>query len=337
MVLASINYVDPTPLPDGHRHWSKVEGPYQSFSLQSHSRTVEDISGREADFDIDVYGFAAHHWPVPSSSFDNLQTIRSIYYPEVECVLRAKLPGDIEKVVVFDRTLRQMEEGTARKPVMQVHVDQTAKAAEARVRRHLEEGEIEDLLKLRHALINVWRPITPAIEYPLAVVDWRSTSAEDYVEVDLLYPIETRSEDEAGLEMAPEKATLSSMKGYEVKGETYGVAQTTRTNFSISRTCSQSGRCSSNVTIAKGQGCQTVLIMWQAVVLILRLWTQRLQSMRLCGEVLRFDAWYSSDLAGCEKIFFTRRTLAIIIEHALKDDKKINALSFLSNAIIHDI
>lgn len=139
-------------------------------------------------------------------------------------MLRAKLPGDIEKVVVFDRTLRQMEEGTARKPVMQVHVDQTAKAAEARVRRHLEEGEIEDLLKLRHALINVWRPITPAIEYPLAVVDWRSTSAEDYVEVDLLYPIETRSEDEAGLEMAPEKATLSSMKGYEVKGETYGVA-----------------------------------------------------------------------------------------------------------------
>lgn len=79
-------------------------------------------------------------------------------------------------------------------------------------------------LKLRHALINVWRPITPAIEYPLAVVDWRSTSAEDCVEVDLLYPIEIRSENEGELEMAPEKATLLSMEGYEVKGETYGVA-----------------------------------------------------------------------------------------------------------------
>lgn len=224
MVVATIKYVDPTPLQNGARHWSKVEGPFQSFALQSHQRTIEDISGREADFDIDDYGFAAHRWPVPPSSFDNLQTIRSVYYSEVERVLRAKLPVDIEKVVIFDHTLRRMEEGAARKPVMQVHVDQTARAAEERVRRHVDAGEAEELLKLRHALINVWRPITPAIEYPLAVVDWRSTTAEDYVEVDLLYPTNNKSEYEGDLEMAPEKATLSSTEGYEVRGETYGVA-----------------------------------------------------------------------------------------------------------------
>lgn len=224
MVVATIKYVDQTPLPNGARHWSKVEGPFQSFALQSHRRIIKDISGREADFDIDIHGFAAHHWPVSYSSFDDLQTIRNTYYPEVERVLRAKLPGDIEKVVIFDHTLRQMEEGAARKPVMQVHVDQTARAAEARVRKHLEPREAEDLLKLRHALINVWRPITPAIEYPLAVVDWRSTSAEDYVEVDLLYPTDDRSANVGGLEMAPEKATLSSTQGYEARGETYGIA-----------------------------------------------------------------------------------------------------------------
>lgn len=72
--------------------------------------------------------------------------------------------------------------------VQQVHVDQTEGAAEARVRRHLGD-EADELLKNRYQIINVWRPIeNPATDFPLAVIDWRSTSPEDFIPVDLLYP-----------------------------------------------------------------------------------------------------------------------------------------------------
>ena len=68
MPLANVNYVDPTPIFDSdgrlQQHWSKVEGPFQSFELLDRTRDIEDISGKESQFQIDACGFAVHHWPV---------------------------------------------------------------------------------------------------------------------------------------------------------------------------------------------------------------------------------------------------------------------------------
>ena len=65
----------------------------------------------------------------------------------------------MKKVAIFDHTIRRRTPGSARSPVQLVHVDQTPRAAEARVRRHLPEDEVEELLKGRYKIINVWRPI----------------------------------------------------------------------------------------------------------------------------------------------------------------------------------
>jgi hypothetical protein len=232
MPLANIKYVDPAPLYDSRgrpqQHWSKVEGPFQSFELLDRTRTIENISGRESQFEIDTCGFAVQHWPVRNALFANEDSIRSGYYPQVEELLYKELPGKVKKVIIFDHTLRQMKMDSLRKPVMQVHVDQTAEAAEARVRRHLPSDEAEQLLKGRYSLINVWRPIgNPAMEYPLAVLDWRTLSREDFVHVDLLYPIRDRvktGDDDRGLEVIPKPESLTSTAGYEVKGGTYGIA-----------------------------------------------------------------------------------------------------------------
>lgn len=147
--------------------------------------------------------------------------------------MREKLPG-IKKVVIFDHTIRRNEKTSPRQPVQGVHVDQTPGSAEARVRRHLPADEAEELLKGRYQIINVWRPIShPATDFPLAVIDWRTTQPEDFVEVDLLYPKRQAGDDgdDRGKEVVPERKNSLDVSNYEIKGETYGVAPNDRHRF----------------------------------------------------------------------------------------------------------
>jgi hypothetical protein len=113
-------------------------------------------------------------------------------------------------------------------------VDQTPGAAEARVRRHLPAGEADQLVKGRYQIINVWRPIeNPASDTPLAVIDWRSTSPEDFIPTDLMYPkrADSLDLDDRGKEVLPDPNNYSSTEGYEVKGETMGVAPNDKHQF----------------------------------------------------------------------------------------------------------
>jgi len=140
----------------------------------------------------------------------------------------------VKKVVIFDHTIRRRVKDAPRQPVQQVHVDQTASAAEARVRRHLPAAEAEELLKNRYSIINVWRPIeNTASDFPLAVIDWRTTKPEDFIKVDLLYPKrkDDENDDDRGKETLPDEKSYMSTVGYEAKGETYGVAPSERHRF----------------------------------------------------------------------------------------------------------
>ncbi|CRK11793.1 hypothetical protein BN1708_017136, partial [Verticillium longisporum] len=161
-------------------------------------------------------------------AFTDDAAVRGPYYAEVEALLRAKLPG-VTKVVIFDHTIRRHVEDAARQPVQQLHVDQTPWAAEARVRRHVEgPAEADRLLQGRYQIINVWRPIGhPASDFPLAVVDWRTTRPDDLVKVDLLYPVRAAADDDGddrGKEALPDAATVDSTDGYAARGETFAVA-----------------------------------------------------------------------------------------------------------------
>jgi hypothetical protein len=129
--------------------------------------------------------------------------------------------------VIFDHTIRRRDKSSPRQPVQQVHVDQTPGAAEARVRRHLPQDEAETLLQGRYQIINVWRPIeNAASDFPLAVIDWRTTAESDFIPVDLLYPKrQDADDDDRGKEALPDPANYTSTEGYEAKGETFGVAE----------------------------------------------------------------------------------------------------------------
>jgi hypothetical protein len=233
MTTATFKYIDPTTYTDSTeafvKPWAKVDGPGTSFKLTDRKRSVHDLHGQENNFTTDNAGFAVYRSPAKEKTFTDDAAVREGYYAEVEALLREKLPG-IKKVTIFDHTIRRRQKNSPRQPVQQVHVDQTPGAAEARVRRHLPIEEAEELLKGRYQIINVWRPIeNPATDFPLAVVDWRSTSRNDFVKVDLLYPRRQDSpnahdDDDRGKEVLPDSNSYTSTAGYEVKGETYSVA-----------------------------------------------------------------------------------------------------------------
>ncbi|KAL0475034.1 hypothetical protein QR685DRAFT_31915 [Neurospora intermedia] len=235
MTTGTFRYADPATINRSTtpfvKSWSKVDVDYSSFSRVSVSKPVHDlrsaVESSPSDFGVDVSGFALYTHPAKETAFTDERAIWSGYYAEVEALLREKLPG-IKRVEIFDHTIRRNNGSAARRPVQQVHVDQTPAAAATRVRRHVSPPEeAEKLLKGRYQIINVWRPIShPATDFPLAFIDWRSTSPGDLVPIDLLYPKRSELEDDGddrGKEVAPAEETYPKTEGYEVKGETYGV------------------------------------------------------------------------------------------------------------------
>ncbi|KAF6807602.1 7alpha-cephem-methoxylase P8 chain related protein [Colletotrichum musicola] len=225
MTTGVFRYLDPATLTSGSKPWSKVDTDVTSFSRTERRRSVADIRTAGEAFGTDVSGFAVYQSPAKEKEFTDDAAVRSGYYAEVEALLREKLPG-VKKVVIFDHTIRRRSPSSPRQPVQQVHVDQTPAAAEARVRRHVDEKEVEELLKGRYQIINVWRPIGHAAsDFPLAVIDWRTTKPEDLIAVDLLYPKrEDKDDDDRGKEVLPDPKAALSTEGYEVKGETYAIA-----------------------------------------------------------------------------------------------------------------
>ncbi|KAK5126849.1 hypothetical protein LTR08_004584 [Meristemomyces frigidus] len=218
--------------------WTKVDGPGSSFALRDYERTIHNIRGRERDFTTDNAGFAVYTCPAQEKLFTDDAAVRNGYYAEVEALLRNRLSG-VKKIVIFDHTIRRRVKDAPRQPVQQVHVDQTPGAAAARVRRHVPAAaEAEELLGGRYQIINVWRPIEHAAEeFPLGVVDWRSTVPGDFVAVDLMYPLRPAdsvldaADDDRGKERLPDPSTYASAEGYEARGETLGVVASERHQF----------------------------------------------------------------------------------------------------------
>jgi hypothetical protein len=225
MTTANFVHIDTSSYTE--KPWSKVDGPGQNFERKTHVRDVHNLRGREHEFTTDNSGFAVYNYPAKETHFTDDHAVRTAYYKEVEDLLRNKIPG-IKKVHIFDHTIRRRVKDSARQPVQQVHVDQTPAAAEARVRRHIPQEEADELVRGRYQIINVWRPIeNPASDHPLAVIDWRTTSPSDFIATDLLYPrrdSHDADDDDRGKEQLPDPSKYNSTEGYEVKGETMGVA-----------------------------------------------------------------------------------------------------------------
>jgi hypothetical protein len=146
------------------------------------------VRGKEGDFTLDNNAFEALPNIPSQMSYEDWtdeETIKRVYYPEVEQLLLDRVPG-ANRIFLFDHTIRRP--GTARSAVTRVHIDQTAKSTAARVEYHLPD-DAEELLRGRYRIINVWRPLNgPVQANPLAVADSATVLDEDLVPVEHRYP-----------------------------------------------------------------------------------------------------------------------------------------------------
>lgn len=154
---------------------------------------IQDARPIATRLSLDVEGFALIRAPSALQDFNGEDAIRSVYYPEVEHLLRQATGAEI--AVMFDHNIRDASRAQAgepgiRGPVARTHNDFTAKSGRERARRELEARglDTETLLRRRFAIINLWRPIARKVEKsPLALCDARSIAPGDLVASDLVY------------------------------------------------------------------------------------------------------------------------------------------------------
>ena len=182
---------------DGSKPFNYVEQapegqPQHNFGDADLPVAIQDIRGKELNFNLDTNAFAALTSIPPSAetAFTDEESVKKNYYPEVEKLLLENVQG-ANRILLFDHTIRRTSPSASRAPVMRVHIDQTKTSAEARVKHHL-PSEAPELLKGRVRLINVWRPINGAVQsFPLGFADSSSVPDEALVGIEHRYPDRT--------------------------------------------------------------------------------------------------------------------------------------------------
>lgn len=193
-VSTKLNFFEPPK--DGSKPWNYVEPqpqgqPQRNFGEEIHEVQLNDIRGRESEFYLEKDAFQAiKNIPSEETEFTDDEHVKQTYYPEVEKLLLEHVPGS-HKITIFDHTIRRSNPDAPRAPVTRVHVDQTARSTEWRVRLHDPE-EADALLKGRYRIINVWRPINGTVQAsPLGFASAETTSDEDLIGVEHRYPHRT--------------------------------------------------------------------------------------------------------------------------------------------------
>lgn len=197
------------PSADGSAPFNYVETPppgqpQRNYGEEPHTVRIADIRGQEDTHSLDSSAFEAlKAADVPRSqttyaTFDNDNAIKETYYPEVEQLLLSRVPG-AHRIVIFDHTIRRSAPNAARAPVTRVHIDQTPRSTEQRVRYHLSsDEEAEEALRGRYRIINVWRALVPDADRgrrvnanPLALAASPSVPESDLVGIEHRYPHRT--------------------------------------------------------------------------------------------------------------------------------------------------
>jgi hypothetical protein len=152
---------------------------------------IHDGRALMAELSLDQNGFVLVDHRTQVTDFLDGTQLESIYYPEVEGLVKAV--SGASRVVVFDHTLRtgdvaEQQRLRIREPVLWAHNDYTERSGPQRVREIL-PAEADELLRHRFAIVQVWRAINQPIQSnPLALVDARTVSAGDLLATERRYP-----------------------------------------------------------------------------------------------------------------------------------------------------
>ncbi|EPQ30713.1 uncharacterized protein PFL1_01614 [Pseudozyma flocculosa PF-1] len=186
-------YVSPTVNISDLRHLSHQQRIQAGFTTD------------HAGFQI-IDGFGSPDTPQQwaDRKWDLAGWLESTYYSDVDQLLKSHL--GVTSTFIFDHTVRKRrtkeqqslpDTPDNRTPVAFAHSDQSRKAGENRIEKHLGNDTLERVKRgeLHAQLINVWRPLRgQAWDTPLAVADSRTVSRgqdgnpPDWRETELRYP-----------------------------------------------------------------------------------------------------------------------------------------------------
>jgi hypothetical protein len=194
-VSAALTFITPSDTKPVFESSAITGGaPRVFFDTERHTVAIRDMRPFAGAFSLDREGFELlRHQAV--ADLDDDDEVESVYYPEIEALLRAVTGAS--RVVIFDAT-RRSDAGAGAKnrdglrgPASRVHVDYTAKSGPQRVKDLLGEDEAARLAAsgARIIQINVWRPIRgPVQRSPLALADAASIRPVDLIATDQVFP-----------------------------------------------------------------------------------------------------------------------------------------------------
>ena len=191
-IIAPIPYTIDT----GDRLVNETFGPNSIRRNRSGTQELKDMAIRNGRLvtdrpSLEKEGFILVRHSSKVRDFFNPQELESVYYPEVETLIRE--PSGASRVVIFDHTLRsgseeEREEKLIREPVLSAHNDYTEWSGPNRLREVLPD-EADKLLEHRFAIIQVWRAIAQPIKAnPLALADAQSVRFDDLLIAERRYP-----------------------------------------------------------------------------------------------------------------------------------------------------
>jgi hypothetical protein len=200
MVVAPLGYMThPAGRPYDYAYPPPDGGPWHNYESDPRPMEIADARGLRTRPSIEREGFELHAAPTQVTDFGDEDAIRSVYYREAEALARASTGAS--RAHVFDHLVRRREPG---RPALSFgrHVAGATPSANGRVHNDYTEasGRQRPGLVLgdeaaavgRHAIVNIWRPISgPVLDTPLALCDARTVSAEDLVEAEVRYAART--------------------------------------------------------------------------------------------------------------------------------------------------
>lgn len=153
-------------------------------------RSTRIADGRRAadQFNLDEHGFAFRNLPTRVVDFDDDAAIRSLYYSEIEDLIKAETGAG--RVDIFDHTIRHSAiTPGVRGVASHVHNDYTEWSLPQKLKDHVGYATATELLKGRVMQVNVWRPLSEPVRVaPLAIADAGSVPFSDLIATDLVYP-----------------------------------------------------------------------------------------------------------------------------------------------------
>jgi hypothetical protein len=149
------------------------------WPTEEHPVVIRDMRPIAERLDLETNGFVVLDRPTALKDFSDPARIKQVYYPEIEALVK-ELTGAF-KVLIFGDIVRSDAKGTpdSRLPARGAHVDYDEPTVQWWTRQEVGDEEAERLLKHRHVLINLWRPITTVEKSPLALCDASTVEKQD--------------------------------------------------------------------------------------------------------------------------------------------------------------